>query len=168
MPVPVFERRKLPTPVPVESLPAWAPVKNSMKRGHVLVVLQLVPSGVRILSRMTLFPELSVESLFDTVRIAVPVAEVGAVIDPMMETMEEGRATFTLSGPLNDDVAVEVEMTLPARNCPYAVVEASNALDVALRLPNMPVNPVALTNVCVPRNVLLRYVFGIVLEASTK
>src|ERR1043166_66394 len=105
-----------PTPVPVLSVPAWAPVKNSIKRGHVVPAVQLVPIAVRMLSRITLLPVESVLLSFETVSIAVPVALVGAVMLPRIETTDEGFATPTESGPLKEDVAVELEMIFPARN----------------------------------------------------
>src|SRR3954465_634149 len=86
MPLPAVESLMLPTPEPVLSVPACVPVKNSTNLGHVVPVVHAVPTGERRLSRKTLLPDESVLLSFDIVTIDVPVALVGAVMPPSIET----------------------------------------------------------------------------------
>lgn len=85
-----------------------------------------------------LVPELSVLLLFETARTAVPVALVAAVVEPTIDTRYDEPFIPTLTGPANDDVAVEVEITFPVIKRPCAVVDARFTLVVAVIFPNKP------------------------------
>ncbi len=143
IPFPVVDKRRLPTPLPPESEPEGTPVKYSINRGHVVPVTQDVPYGVLRLSRSTLLPELNVLLLLVTAKTAVPVAPVAAVADPKNETVYVALTIPTPSGPINVEVAVDVEIILPVINLPYAVVEANVALDVAESAPKIPLTDVS-------------------------
>jgi hypothetical protein len=71
-----------PIPVPPVSVPAPTPRKNSAKRGQVVLAAHAT-APCRIFKRRTLFPDESVASSFDTVKIEVPLVPAAAVVDPI-------------------------------------------------------------------------------------
>jgi hypothetical protein len=113
-----------------------------------------------MLRRRTFVPELNVLLLFVMLIIAVPVALVAAVVEPITETKYDGAAVPIPTAPAKVEVAVEVATILPTRKRPIAVVDANTALDVAVSEPKPPVyaakdDEVALTITTLPLNVLV-------------
>ena len=81
---------------------------------------------------MALVPDESVASLLVTLTIEVPTPGLALEIVPTNDPSALLFLIPTAIGPANVEVAVDVEIMLPAINCPYAVVDASVAELVAL------------------------------------